>query len=83
MVTAKFAAVTDEFAEKIAALALDCTLVNAKFTLVTAKFATVTLENAEDVAILALWTTTAMVDEAEPCADLIPLSAEIEACLSC
>jgi hypothetical protein len=53
-VTAKFAAVIDELAEKIASLALDCTLDNAKFILVTTKFASVRLEKADDVVILAL-----------------------------
>lgn len=72
LVKARFALVTAEFA-----------LVNAKFALVTCRNATVTLEKAEEVAILAFCCTTDIVCEAEFCADLIPLEAEIEACWSC
>ena len=79
----ELAAAIDKFAEEIAVLALTCTLVNAELAPFAAKFATVTLEKADDVAILALWTTTAIVDEAEPCADLMPFEAEIDACWSC
>lgn len=48
-----------------------------------ARFATVRLKKADDVAILALCTTIAIVEEAEPCADLIPFEAEIDACWIC
>lgn len=79
LVTAALALVNARPALVTAALAL----VNAKLALVTALFATVTLEKAEEVATLAFWTTTAIVDEAEFCADLMPLEAEIDACWSC
>lgn len=80
LVSAKFAAAIDKLAEEIAELALNCTLVNVELASVTARFAIVRLEKADDVAMLALLTTTAIVDEAEPCADLMPLEAEIDAC---
>jgi hypothetical protein len=61
-------------------LALKCALVNAEPAMVAARFASVRLKKADDVAMLALWTTTAIVEEAEPSADLIPFEADTDAC---
>jgi hypothetical protein len=62
---------------------LATSLIEAEEKLVTAKFATVRRENADDVAMLALWTTMLIVVDADPCADLIPFEADIDACCSC
>lgn len=61
----------------------DEALLRAKFALVTARFATVTLAKAEEVATLAFCITMAIVCDAEFCAALMPLEAEIDACWSC
>lgn len=76
LVTCKFARLKLELALVKARLAM----FKLELALVTANCATVTLENAEEVAILAFRTTTARVEEATPCADLMPLVAEIDAC---
>ena len=80
---AKFAPDIDKLAEETAEFTLNCTFVNVELASVTAKSAIVRPEKAENVTILALLTTTAIFEEAEPCAILMTLEAEIEACCSC